>query len=1086
METDDDGEAILLEKTLIDVIFSWSFKDVLNKDLYKDKVKNIPSTFQSIALYMKSFVFTLLEETHADLSSSFDKVASASICKILSIQEVESKKPFDKCLYIIEMERKESSGDGRSYEPETGDLFAITDVRPTCVDDLNRPTMSYIMALVQRVTYEKDCIKIKVFSSRPFLVEQGIRGNHMRDSLFLVSLINTTTNTRIWNSLNLGLERQNSKVIQKILEPDSDVTGKEKCNVCLQGEVYRVCRSKILASNWLINLNDSQHEAVLNCLATKYCHHENTTKLIWGPPGTGKTKTVSALLFLLLSLNCRTVTCAPTNIAVLEVSRRALKLVVESCEFLTYGVGDIVLFGNRKRMKIDSQDELLHIFLDYRAEVLARCFTPASGWKYSLQYMITLLEDTELLYQLYSINDQEEDADADADAELYQKYDNNANYDSDSGNAVLCKESLKNKGDKTQRLYAQGVKDEWNKRLGQVIAKTIKLNDESQLGRGFCRNKKHSRSVPRKGSNDSHQTKARLNFDDFVTSKLNCKLEAFTFYVVNFVMHLPTSLLSVVVARDMIRAVNLLHSLSSLLQNFTSNGRSLKEVFVRNKEIERRVTGSSSDVELVKQECLKILKSLPNSFFEPEDKFSIKNQILKNACLLFCTASSSFKLHETEAELLVIDEAAQLKECESTIPLQIPGLRHAIFIGDEWQLPAMVKSKVCEEAKFGRSLFERLALLRFKKYLLNLQYRMHPSISSFPNREFYQKQIIDAPIVRSTGYLKHFLQGEIYGAYSFINVACGNEEVVDGHSIQNMVEVAVVCEVVANLFKGFTSSGKKISIGIISPYNAQIAAIKENLGTKYSTDDESEFSVDVRSVDGFQGGEKDVIIISAVRSNANRSIGFLSSSQRVNVALTRARHCLWIFGNEATLKSSGSVWKILVHDARVRGCFHDAQNNKDLVKSMAAALVDIDLLDIKIRLYSVLFEGTRWKIRVDDKFWKAMEKIKSIEIRKKAISVLMKLSSDSQWPHTEHITVPSGVSNQLTELCPVDGILHIVLTLETIVETSRYVDVMRVWDIRPLTEIPNLDPMFILCKQLDAFHLKDESSAESSYQVGLS
>ncbi|CAN4078447.1 unnamed protein product [Withania somnifera] len=1069
-ETDDDGEAILLEKSLIDVIFSWSFKDVSNKDLYKDKVKNMPSTFQSVAMYMKSFVFPLIEETLADLSSSFEKVASASTCKISSIEEVESKKPSDKCLYIIEVEKKESCGDGRSYEPETGDLFAITDVKPTCVDDLNRPTMSYIIALVQRVTYEKDYIKIQVFSSRPILMEQDIWGTHKKDSLFFVSLINTTTNTRIWNSLSLGLERQKSKIIQKILEPDFYVTGKEKCKLCLQGEVYRVCRSKILASNWLINLNDSQQEAVLNCLATRYCHHENTTKLIWGPPGTGKTKTVSALLFLLLSLNCRTVTCAPTNIAVLEVSGRVLKLFLQSCEFLTYGLGDIILFGNRKRMNIDNQDELLHIFLDYRAKVLARCFTPASGWKHSLQYLISLLEDTELLYQLYSINGQDEDA----DAELYQNYDNSANYDSDSGDAVPRKEILKNE-DKTQRFYVQGVKDEWNKRLRQVIAKTIKLNDESQLGRGFCRNKKHSRSVWRKGRSDSHQTKARLNFEDFVTSRLNCKLEAFTSYVVNFVMHLPTSLLSVVVARDMIKAVNLLHSLCSLLQSVTFNGRSLKEVFIRNDEVERRVTSSSSNVELVKQECLKILKSLPKSFFEPEDEFSIKNQILKNACLLFCTASSSFKLHETEAELLVIDEAAQLKECESTIPLQIPGLLHAILVGDEWQLPAMVKSKVCEDAKFGRSLFERLALLRFKKHLLNLQYRMHPSISSFPNRQFYQKQIIDAPNVRSTGYQKHFLPGEIYGAYSFINVACGDEEVVDGYSIRNMVEVAVVCEVVSNLFKGFISSGEKISIGIISPYNAQIAAIKENLGTKYSTDEESDFSVDVRSVDGFQGGEKDVIIISAVRSNANRSIGFLSNSQRINVALTRARHCLWIFGNETTLKSSGSIWKILVHDARVRGCFYDAQNDKDLVKAMVAALVDIDLLDIKIRLYSVLFQGTRWKVSIDDNFWKAMEKIKSIEIRKKAISVLMKLSSDCQWPRTEHITVLSGVSNQPSELCPVDGILHIVLTFETIMETSSYVDVMRVWDIRPLTEIPNLDPMFILCKQLDAFHLKDES-----------
>lgn len=122
---------------------------------------------------------------------------------------------------------------------------------------------------------------------------------------------------------------------------------------------------------------------------------------------------------------------------------------------------------------------------------------------------------------------------------------------------------------------------------------------------------------------------------------------------------------------------------------------------------------------------------------------------------------------------------------------------------------------------------------------------------------------------------------------------------------------------------------------------------------------------------------------------------------------------------------------------------------------------------LKIRLFHL-------QVSVDDNFWKAMEKIKSIEIRKKAISVLMKLSSDSQWPRTEHITVLIGVSNQLFELCPVNGILHIVLTFETIMETSSHVDVMRVWDIWPLTEIPNLDPMFILCKQLDAFHLKDE------------
>ena len=100
------------------------------------------------------------------------------------------------------------------------------------------------------------------------------------------------------------------------------------------------------------DLNDSQKEAVLSCLVTRKCNHQNTVKLIWGPPGTGKTRTVGLLLFSLLRLRCRTLTCAPTNIAVLEVAQRLLNNVTESLEYGTYGLGDLVLFGNGKRMKI--------------------------------------------------------------------------------------------------------------------------------------------------------------------------------------------------------------------------------------------------------------------------------------------------------------------------------------------------------------------------------------------------------------------------------------------------------------------------------------------------------------------------------------------------------------------------------------------------------------------------------------------------------------------------------------------------------------------------------------------------------------
>ena len=89
----------------------------------------------------------------------------------------------------------------------------------------------------------------------------------------------------------------------------------------------------------------------------------------------------------------------------------------------------------------------------------------------------------------------------------------------------------------------------------------------------------------------------------------------------------------------------------------------------------------------------------------------------------------------------------------------------------------------------------------------------------------------------------------------------------------------------------YVANRQKVSIGIISPYNAQVFAIQEKLGKTYSTGTNSDFSVSVRSVDGFQGGEEDVIIISTVRKNLDGKVGFLSNRQRANVALTRARYC---------------------------------------------------------------------------------------------------------------------------------------------------------------------------------------------------
>ena len=103
-------------------------------------------------------------------------------------------------------------------------------------------------------------------------------------------------------------------------------------------------------------------------------------------------------------------------------------------------------------------------------------------------------------------------------------------------------------------------------------------------------------------------------------------------------------------------------------------------------------------------------------------------------------------------------------------------------------------------------------MLGHKKDLLNVQHRMHPDISLFPNRMFYENQILDGPNVKERSYDRRFLQGKMYGSYSFINVAHGREEFDNSHSLRNMIEVAVASEIVASLFKGMSKLATNLSL----------------------------------------------------------------------------------------------------------------------------------------------------------------------------------------------------------------------------------------------------------------------------------
>ncbi|XP_026419990.1 uncharacterized ATP-dependent helicase C29A10.10c-like [Papaver somniferum] len=909
--------------SLVDKVFSWSLHDIFNHDLYKDKVNKIPKTFSSVNQYLDSYRYPLLEETHADLLSNMMNLYKAPKCKILSVQKHKHYKPPRNFIYTILFDHIGEDGkpDKDVYKPQGSDIIAFSDVRPERVKDFVR--VSYIPAMILGV-------------------DENGEDNLINDPLFAVYLINMTTNLRIWRALQPSGTR-NENIFKEVLRANSKA--EVDCNICSQEA--ELALSKGLQS---FNLNESQLGEVLRTIATSSCSHKNSVKLIWGPPGTGKTKTIGILLWALLKMKCKALTCAPTNTAVVEVTTRLMSIVRETLESNNYGLGDIVLFGNDKRMNIDARGDLRDVFLDYRKE--------------------------------------------------------------------------------------------------ETVGVSV--------------------SVGQSGESSTGEEEEAVNeeFSEFLLKRFYLIEKDMRFSIKSICSHMPTSFISVTMVNKMYTTLDLLKFFRVSLVKGSYSNQELKKVF-SDSEI-KDCSNKTTPVLLLRKnrvECLEVLKFLEEFKFPNfQGVGSIKEFCLQKACLIFCTASSSAKLSTIkELKLVIIDEAAQHKECESSIPLQLTYVRHAILIGDERQLPAMVQSKISEKAEFGRSLFERLVSLGQNKHLLNIQYRMHPSISVFSNVEFYNKQILDAPTVKERSYTRNLLQGRMYGSFSFIDVSYGKEEFNDMHSCRNPVEVAVISVIIENLYKASIANKNKVSVGVISPYKAQVFALMDKLGNKYEA--HSNFSVSVRSVDGFQGAEEDVIIMSTVRSNGNGSVGFLSNHQRTNVALTRARYCLWVVGNGQTLMNSDSVWKKLVQSAKGRGCFFRVDDDKMLSKAVINALIELNQLEDLLKRDSLLFKGAKGQVIFSDGFWSSLWGIKSVEVRKNLVSLLMKLSSGwrQRSQKEKELKTNDGDVAQLLQRNQINRHLNLLWTTDIVKEKSNYIQVLNFLDILPSAEIPPR-----LAKSLDA------------------
>jgi superfamily I DNA and/or RNA helicase len=270
-------------------------------------------------------------------------------------------------------------------------------------------------------------------------------------------------------------------------------------------------------------------------------------------------------------------------------------------------------------------------------------------------------------------------------------------------------------------------------------------------------------------------------------------------------------------------------------------------------------------------------------------------------------------LGERHFDLLVIDEAAQA--IEPACWIGIVRTQRVVLAGDPCQLPPTILSLEAARGGLATSLMERLAqAMPQASRQLTRQYRMHEQIMGFSSAEFYggtllADQAVGAHLLRDLAHVDD--TRETARPLVYVDTAgAGWEEQreLDGDSLLNPFEAQWVVRYVRRLRQ---AGLRPADIAVIAPYAAQVRLLRQQPELA---------DVEVDTVDGFQGREKEAVLVSLVRSNASGEIGFLADTRRMNVALTRARRHLAVLGDSATL-CHHEFYRRLIEYAERRGAY---------------------------------------------------------------------------------------------------------------------------------------------------------------------
>jgi superfamily I DNA and/or RNA helicase len=273
---------------------------------------------------------------------------------------------------------------------------------------------------------------------------------------------------------------------------------------------------------------------------------------------------------------------------------------------------------------------------------------------------------------------------------------------------------------------------------------------------------------------------------------------------------------------------------------------------------------------------------------------------------------------------VILDEAGQALEPEALCPLALAqGARHAVLFGDHRQLRPILRSRTAERGGLGISLFERLVTERQDSNesftsLLNQQYRMHPTISSFPRSRFYGGRVVDDASVlqRPPGLVEHPSSGKASALLLWDSGDSEEEQLqrvrtVGAGGVGSRANLAEATRA-TNLAVALASVAGGASVAVLSWYNSQVAKVAEFLRHAGRED------VHVGSIATAQGSEWNYVILSTVRSSSDGSLGLLSDPHTLNVALTRARYGLIVLGSRHALQRDPN-WGALISDCDARG-----------------------------------------------------------------------------------------------------------------------------------------------------------------------